>query len=102
MRKGESAETCGRRVPADVRTEETLAVSQTETDCQPAASPAPTDEWVTLAAASRILGRHVGAVKSIGLAGGVRVKAQPGCRILYHAGDRRTAAGASVKGGAVN
>jgi hypothetical protein len=45
------------------------------------------DPWVTLAEASRIVHRHVNAVKSIALAGGIRTRVIPGARILYHRGD---------------
>jgi hypothetical protein len=43
----------------------------------------PRPEWVTLAAASRAIGRHVNAVKSIALAGAIRTRIMPGARILY-------------------
>jgi hypothetical protein len=40
-----------------------------------------------LAAASRILPRHVGAIKSIALAHGIRVHVLPGARFLYRRAD---------------
>jgi hypothetical protein len=42
-------------------------------------------EYVSLAEAARILGRETNpsAVKSIALAGGIRTRAVPGCRVLY-------------------
>jgi hypothetical protein len=44
--------------------------------------------WVSLAEASRLLGRHGGTVKSMALApGGIRTRAVPGARILYNRSD---------------
>ena len=41
------------------------------------------DSWCTLAEASRLLDRHVGTIKSIALAGGIRVRSLPGARTVY-------------------
>jgi hypothetical protein len=43
---------------------------------------APPPEWIRPAAASRIIRRHINAVKSYALAGGIRVRALPGARTL--------------------
>jgi hypothetical protein len=51
---------------------------------EPRPEPNP---WITLAECSRIVHRHVNAVKSIALAGGIRTRVLPGARILYHRGD---------------
>jgi hypothetical protein len=50
---------------------------------QPALEPAQADEWITLAETSRVIRRHVNAVKSIALAGAIRVRAVPGARIQF-------------------
>jgi hypothetical protein len=57
--------------------------------------PTGTPEPITLADAARILRRHVGAVKSIAPARGIRVQVLPGARILYDRADceRLAAAG---------
>jgi hypothetical protein len=51
------------------------------------APPRPPGEWIPLSRAARILGRHVGAIKSIALTGAIRVKALPGARTLYSRAD---------------
>jgi hypothetical protein len=47
----------------------------------------PRDEWISLNDAARLLSRHTNGVKSIALAGGIRVRALPGARILYNRTD---------------
>jgi hypothetical protein len=51
-------------------------------------------DYVTLAEVSRILGRHVSAVKSIALAGAIRTRVHPGARILYSRPDAERLASA--------
>jgi hypothetical protein len=54
---------------------------------QQANGQAAAEEWITLAEASRITGKHPASVKSIALAGGIRPRVTPGARILYSKSD---------------
>ena len=51
-------------------------------------------EWITLAEASRILGAHPNAIKSMTIAGGIRSLVRPGARILYSRSDAQRLASA--------
>lgn len=55
----------------------------------PIPEPRVHGEWISLAAAARIMGRtsNPSAVKSIALAGGIRTHYQPGLRLLYFKAD---------------
>jgi hypothetical protein len=56
---------------------------------------AAAEEWVTLAEASRIVGKHPASVKSIALAGAIRPRVVPGARILYSRSDAEKIAGSN-------
>jgi hypothetical protein len=70
-----------------------------DSDSQPATEPEPADEWLTLAAASRVLGCYTGATKSLALTGRVRHRCV-GLRVQYHAADCRLRAAAAQGSGA--
>jgi hypothetical protein len=105
-----SRETRGHRVAGDfVHHHPGRQTTVSETDSQPATEPVPATEpeaeWLTLSAASRLMGCYVGATKSLALAGmikhrtiGLRVQyCAASCRrwaerrsdlgVVYHRGD---------------
>jgi hypothetical protein len=53
----------------------------------------PADGWITLTEASKITGRHTTTVKSMVMAGSIRVLNIPGARFKYHRGDCQSVAG---------